>query len=336
MRKVRLRSLVAMVAATAIGGTAVALGTPPGKNGRIAFTRYEDASRTSGSLFTIAAAGGRERRLSSPPSGVVDFQPDWSPDGSRIVFQREFQDKPFETWTVGSNGKGLRQVDPGCPTGIPESQICEENEPAWAPDGKRLAFAWAYGKLKHIRGEEWIEVSGIGVMDLNGSHVRQLTQLQRPTSSEDSQPVWSPDGTRIAFVRQNSTARPINGLAILVVSATGGRPRRVTPWRIAAGDHPDWSPDGSRILFRSPETEFAGSNLWTVRPNGTDLRQVTHFSPETEELSASYSPDGRWIVLARTGRGGQPDLFAIHPDGSGLRQLTRTVEWDSAPDWGSK
>ena len=318
------------------GGAAVALATPPGSNGQIAFTRYTDATRSSGSIYSIAPDGTGERRVTRPPLGVVDFQPDWSRDGSRIVFQREFRDKPYETWTVRSDGSHPRRVDPGCPEGIPATQICEENNPAWSPNGRRLAFGWAYGKLRQLRGEEWIEVAGIAVMDADGSNVRQITQLKRPTSSEDQQPVWSPDGKRIAFERGNSSARPIDGRAVFVVNVDGSGLRRLTPWSLHAGDHPDWSPDGRRILFRSPTFDFAGSNLYTVKADGTGLKQVTRFPAGVEVLSASYSPDGRWIGFSRTGRGGQPDIFAIRPDGSGLRQITRNAAWDSAPDWGPR
>jgi Tol biopolymer transport system component len=312
---------------------AVASATPPGANGRIAFTRYTDGTRSHGAIFTIGANGREERRLTRPPFGSADYQADWSPDGARLVFQREYQTKPYETFVVNANGSDLRQVDPGCPAGIPATQICEENLPAWSPDGRRLAFNWAFGKLKQIRGEEWIEVGAIGVMDADGGNVRQLTQLKRPTTSEDSEPVWSPDGRRIAFVRLNSTAQPQDRQAVFVMNADGSGIRRVTPWSLDAGDHPDWSPDGTRILFRAPEGG-AVTSLYTIRPDGTGLRRVTRFAPSVEVLSASYSPDGRWIVLSRTGRAHQPDLFVIRPDGSGLRRVTNTTAWDSAPDWG--
>jgi Tol biopolymer transport system component len=317
---------------------ASASATPPGQNGQIAFTRHAHGVRggdpSRGSIFTIGADGKGERRVTRAPVGASDVHPDWSPDGSRIVFVREFDDKPFEIWSVRPDGSDLRQIDPGCPPGIPSSQICEEDAPAWSPNGKQIAFFNPFGKLKTIRGEEWIEVGAIAVVDADGSNRRQLTQVQRPTSSEDQQPVWSPDGKQIAFMRWNSTASPQNGRAIFVVNADGSGLRQVTPWKLDAGDHPDWSPDGSRILFRAPWRKISGSSIYTIRPDGTGLTQLTNFVGTVEVFSSSYSPDGKWIVFSRSGRGGLPDLFVMRSDGTGLRQLTRTARWDSAPDWG--
>ena len=346
-RRLRPSSRIAFVAlgllVVGIVGSTSASATPPGKNGRIAFTRYATidvgvsaggrSEPRRGAIFTIGVNGKGERRVTRPPAGATDFQPDWSPDGSEIVFERQFEDKPYEIWSVEQGGSDPHQIDLECP--VPEDQICDVSSPAWSPDGRRIAFNQAYGKLKYINGDEWIEVGALSVADADGSNLRQLTQLRRPTSSEDLQPVWSPDGTRIAFVRLNSTARPRNGQAIFVVNADGTGLRQVTPWRLDAGDHPDWSPDGKWILFRAPEQGgFAGTDLYRLRPNGTGLRQLTNFAPEVEVLSASYAPDGKSIVFSRTGRGGLPDLFAMRSDGSKLTQLTRTAKWDSAPDWG--
>ncbi len=329
--------LIALILLAAVGAMAGAgSATPPGKNGLIAFTRNADPSGTTGSIYVIDANGKGERRLTRAPVGARDTQPDWSPDGSRIVFERQNGDKPWDIFTVRPDGSDLTQLEPRCPSDIPKDQICgEEGNPAWSPDGKRIAFNYAYGKLKFINGVEWIEVGSVAVMNADGSDVRQLTQLERPTSSEDGQPVWSPNGKQIAFVRLNSTAKPRNRQAIFVMNADGSGVRRVTPWQMQAGDHPDWSPDGKWILFRSPEPGgFAGTDLYRVRPDGTGLQQLTKYAQEVEVLSASYAPDGKSIVFSRTGRGGLPDLFVMRSDGTKLRPLTRTAKWDSAPDWG--
>jgi Tol biopolymer transport system component len=47
-----------------------------------------------------------------------------------------------------------------------------------------------------------------------------------------------------------------------------------------------------------------------------------------------FSPDGKWIVFSKSGLGGESDIFVVRIDGTAIRLITRTVPWDSAPDWG--
>jgi Tol biopolymer transport system component len=331
-----LKAITALVAVV-MGILAVSAGaTPPGKNGQIAFTRYAKGQPggdpSYGSIFTIGTDGRGERRVTRPPAGASDTQPDWSKDGSRIVCTREFDAKPFEVWSIRPDGSDLRRIDPGCPRGISAGQICEEDAPAWSPDGTQIAFGNPYGGLEEIGGETWIDYLPLAVMAADGSNLRHLTHPRRH-EFEDSEPVWSPDGTRIAFRRLNGTAAPRGKQAIFVHDLASGADRRVTPWSLNAGDRPDWSPDGRRILFRSTTSELYGP-LYTVRPDGTGLKQMTHFQARTEVLSSSFSPDGKFIVFSRSGKGGLPDLFVRRSDGTGIRQLTRTARWDSTPDWG--
>jgi TolB protein len=340
----RTRQHASVAAVVLLGGVLAGAGgareatqaTSPGKNGSIAFTRYSDSNRSSGSIYVVSANGKGERRVTKAPAGGRDTQPDWSSDGKLIVFERQYEDRAWETYSVRPDGSALTKLDPGCGP-VPNPEICEVSGPALSPDGKRIAFFLAYGSEKRVDGDMWIEVGAIAVMNVDGTGVRQLTQLAKPTSSEDIQPFWSPDGKRIGFVRLNSTAQPRGRQAIFVMNPDGTGVRRVTPWQMQAGDHPDWSPDGKWIVFRSPDPGgFAGTDLFRVRPDGSGLRQLTNTKPDVEVLSASFSPDGSSIVYAMTGRGGLPDLYSMRIDGKGVRQITRTAAWDSAPDWGSR
>lgn len=128
--------------------------------------------------------------------------------------------------------------------------------------------------------------------------------------------------------------KPARAAALYTVGIDGSANRRITPWKLGGGDHPSFSPQGT-ILFRSYEDqEPEQSNLMTVRPGGTGLTQLTHLKDGTLLLSASYSPDGRWIVYASDGVGEGADLHLMRADGTGSRPLTLTRAWDSAPDWG--
>jgi TolB protein len=82
------------------------------------------------------------------------------------------------------------------------------------------------------------------------------------------------------------------------------------------------------------QDETKQSDYWTVRPDGTDLTQLTHFRQPTLVLSTSYSPDGKWIVYGTDGVDANADVFVMRADGTDCRPVTRTKLWDSAPDWG--
>ncbi|HYZ61994.1 MAG TPA: hypothetical protein VE650_06025 [Acetobacteraceae bacterium] len=122
--------------------------------------------------------------------------------------------------------------------------------------------------------------------------------------------------------------------ALFVVGIDGQHPHRITPWALGGGDHAVFAPNGT-ILFSSYESmDGKQSAFWTVGPDGTGLRRLTHFKPGTSVLSASYAADGKWIVYGASGVGGSADIFVMRADGTSSRPMTRTKQWDSAPDWG--
>jgi TolB protein len=310
------------VAAAAAGlAPAAALATAPGTNGQIAFRRYLGPDRTNGAIFVAAPDGGGERQLTTPPANTSDDYPDVASDGSFVAFQR--CGRSCHLYTVRSDGTGLHTLGSGS---------VDRSYPAISPDGTRIAFIRTFGHLRPNHAPDHVAIYTIGI---DGSGERRVT-LPKTKTAEDVDPQWSPDGRRIVLVRMNGTAKPRHGQAIFVVNADGTGLRRVAPWKLRAGDGPDWSPDGKEILFRSPETEdFLLCNLFTIHPDGTGLRQVTHLAPTTKLYSASFSPDGTAITFGMTGVDGQADVWTMRSDGSGVTPLTRTPQWDSAPDWGA-
>jgi TolB protein len=319
---------VACVLGALLVAPAAALATAPGKNGQIAFRRYMGPDRTKGAIFVANPDGSGERRLTSAPGKASDDYPDMAPDGSFVAFQRcgRFT---CGIYVINSDGSGLRRVDDGCRRLPPK---CTDNSyPAISPDGTQIAFVRAFGRIRN----DQIDHAGIYRMRIDGSHIRRVS-LPATRTAEDGDPQWSPDGKRIVFVRHNITAKPKGQQAVFVINADGSKLRRVTPYKIKAGDGPDWSPDGSQILFRSPENEdFLDCDIWTIHPDGTGLRRVTHAGPTTKIYSASFSPDGTKITLGMSGIDGQADVWTIGIDGTGLTPVTRTPLWDSAPDWGA-
>jgi TolB protein len=326
---------IALAAVAAFSTAASA--TVPGKNGRIAFKRYlHNQLSLGGAIFTIDENGRAGRQITRPKPGVVDDQPDWSPDGSLLVFHRS--GIPSAIYTVRPDGSGLRRLSPPCAASGPEIETrCEDGSGAsFLPDGKHVVYTRATGKVRQFPdGDQWIEHSDIVVRDVDGANPRVLIR-SRPYSGDYASAQFSPDGTRFLYTRENSPlTQPAGGHALFVARADGSGQRRITPWSLDAGDNPDWSPNGRLIVFRSPSHSFEGSQVYVVRPDGSGLRQLTRFKPGTSVLSYSFSPDGKWITLSKSGRGGQPDIFVMRANGTQIRPVTRSTLWDSAPDWGA-
>jgi Tol biopolymer transport system component len=312
--------------------------TTPGSNGRIAYKHYLDADRTTGAIFTIRPNGEGTRQITWPSAGTVDDQPDWSPDGSLVAFRRCVPDTVCAIYTVHADGSHLRRLSPECDATAPdiETKCPDESEVAFMPDGRHVVYTRSTGLVREFPGGEgFIEHSDVVIRDLSGEHSRVILR-SRPFAGDNNEMVASPDGLQIAFRRENSPlASPAGGIALFVMRSDGSHVRRITPWSLKAGDHPDWSPDGRWILFRSNENgDFLDSQLYVVHPDGSGRRPVTHVSPDTMLLSASFSPDGTKVVYSRSGDSGQPDIFTARVDGSHVQQVTHTPLWDSAPDWG--
>jgi len=131
------------------------------------------------------------------------------------------------------------------------------NKPVWSPDGERIAF-------EHL-GDQGIQPATVFVMNADGSDVRRLTDYDDGARYSESDPAWSPDGTRIALW---SYAR-----GVATVSADGGDPASVFEDypAVAYGARPDWSADGDSLAFGL----FLDRGIVTVAADGTGLAQRT-------------------------------------------------------------
>jgi TolB protein len=313
---------------------ATAAATAPGKNGAIAFRRYFNDDQSWGAVFTIAADGNGARQVTHPPRGVVDDQPDWASDGSRLVFTRCPQNAQCHIWTVAPDGSGLAPAGALCAAGTHEDTCPNDDNASFSPDSKRISFTQSSGNVKTDPVvDNIIQHSAIAVMNVDGSD-RNVIYQAAPYSADINSPMFSPDGKRLLFERANSGfGKPAGQRAVFVVNADGTGLKRLTPWAENDGDNPDWSPDGKWILFH---THFEGqdSQYVLIHPDGTGRKQLTHFPVGTQVRSASFSPDGKAIVLSKGPESGHPHVYTMRLDGSHLQRVTKSALWDSAPDWG--
>ena len=193
------------------------------------------------------------------------------------------------------------------------------SDPAWSPDGRRIAFT-----RNQDEGESTTFTSDeVFVMDADGSAVRQLTPEEIGLSS--GAPTWSPDGNEIAYVRGESVASvvPSRYGQLYVVNAYGGEARRMTDGPDTA---PDWSPDGRSIAFTRGENlsnSMANDDLYALDLETGATRQLTRTPPGIFEVAAAWSPDGSLIAFARvTGTSqfdGTASIYVIDRHGTGER-----------------
>jgi Tol biopolymer transport system component len=227
----------------------------------------------------------------------------------------------------------------------------EEFDPAWSPDGTKIAFSRSDGRRYQIfamnaDGTDPVQITygdssssdaawspdgsriaftrcsagscDIYVMNADGSGEERLVHGERPGEWD---PTWSPDGRRIAFAE-------IEG--IVVMSADGHDWTRVTDGP-ADDNNPEWSPVGSKIAFDGSRGLWDG-DIYVVDSSGTGMTNLTDSQPL--DSNPSFSPDGRMIAfMRRRNRHVQARLFVMSADGSFQTNLHAIGDTYSRPSW---
>jgi TolB protein len=190
-------------------------------------------------VYVMSVDGTEVRRLTT--SKEVDTGPRWSPDGSKVVFQRSDGEGHWEIFVVNADGSGEERLT--------SNEVSDES-PAWSPDGKLIAFERYVGSNLEVF-----------TMKADGSSQARLTDLP----GEDGEPQWSPDGGSIAFVRDDGETGETD---IYVVDSDGTNVRRLTAGAAIDTD-PQWLPDES-IFFLREAVGDSGAVAMTVSANGDE------------------------------------------------------------------
>lgn len=307
--------------------------TPRGDNGRIAIRQYFNDQHTHGAIFTIEPDGTGLFQVTHPGPGILTTEPEWSPDGRWIVYFQNAKgqdqyDGPDRIYKIRATGTDRTYLSRSC-----RGSCISDYGPSFSPDGTHIVFNRDTCELGTNEC-----LTALYVMASDGTHVRRVTQRHAtPTRHGDAEDHWAqyaPAGNRLVFERYSAQR---DAHAIFTIRLNGTGLRRISPWRLDAAQ-PDWSPTGRWILFRSFEGEQQQNNLFLVRPDGSDRHQITHTVGGTYTwFSAAFSPDGQFITTARSpgrGKAGNPDVFVMSVDGTGLRSITDTTGWESGADWG--
>lgn len=189
------------------------------------------------------------------------------------------------------------------------NNIVADSNPAWSPNGSRLAFASQRTGLVDIY-----------LMNPDGTALQRLTT----SAAADFQPAWSPDGSRIAFV----SARDGNN-EIYVMQADGSGQVRITD-EGASDTEPVWAPSGDRILFVSTRAANGHPGVYDMAANGTDVRLV-----KVDASAPSVSPAGDRVVFVNTASDSLPFTITDRA-GVNISTIGETVMGNEpvSPAWG--
>jgi TolB protein len=253
-------------------------------------------------ILATTGCDARPSRPAPPPSGTpkplgsvsaLELFPALSPLGNELAT------------AVMSNGKLEIHVRPlqGGP-GRPLTRDGKNNvQPAWSPDGELIAFH------SKDRGGLWVAPAA-------GGKPRLLAAF-------GSRPSFSPDGKRVAFQSTPltdvaATAAPgLSPSTIWIVGANGGSALSVTTAGNPRGGHgaPTWTPDGSRLFFVTSEPRLSQAEIWSVKPDGTDLVRL---HAGTKLYEPRVSPDGKALWFGAQNDQGSYALYRL-PLGDGGR-----------------
>ena len=164
------------------------------------------------------------------------------------------------------------------------------------------AFPGRNGKIVFAAPDTSLGINPqIFVMNPDGTDVKELTHNAATSSSR---PVWSPDGTEIAY--QSLVMGQLPSSTIWVMNADGSGAHQVTSG--PTDDSPDWSPDGSKIVFSRAGT---GGGLYYVNADG--IGTPTQLTSGVFDRDPSWSPDGTQIAFTggATGLGFAPSLYVL-------------------------
>lgn len=280
------------------------------------YHRYKEPSTAEIFVLGLGTSGIAPERMNA---GTVSRDPSPSPDGQRFAFAVAQVNPTTGQWmhdlyVVNRNGMNVVWL-----TRDAEWEI----EPAWSPDGSRIA----YTKLDISTGAR-----DVWVVNVDGSGAVNLTAaMGEGNASSEYSPAWSPDGSRIAFV----VTRLGVGARIWTMNADGSDAK---PLAIDEGydTHPTWSADGTRLAF--VRVGGASGGMGT----GGDIAiasvtggAVTRLEIAGEQLAPEWSPAGDYIAFVQRGADARNQIYTMRPDGTGVRLRTTDASWGGGdqPSW---
>ena len=325
----RFRSLLLSIGlASALVGLVMApvsASYPGAHNGRIAFgIRGADGAN----IFSVRPDGTGQKQLTKGPG--FHLCPSYSADGRSIAYCSNVSGS-WEIWTMHANGSKQRQLThlDGFAT-----------FPDFSPDGTTIVFGGVEGTDGHT------EIYAVDAKTGGGLHA--LTScVGLADGCFNDLPVWSPDGTRIAFMHgvYDPDLDAVLDEQVWVMDADGGNPHPITTDSAPKDQVPDWSPDSSKIAYHAGG--YGNGGIWVIDADGGNNHQISGCvagdpSPcaQGDDWGPAWSPDGKKIAFLRDygalGDATDRPVYVMNIDGSHQHRVTAAPSLHAVPAWQPK
>jgi Tol biopolymer transport system component len=292
MRILRYGAALFLVLLSFMGLSPAAQAAFPGVNGRIAYIHH-DGLYTH--IYSMNDDGTDQTELTF--GAVTDLSPEWSPDGSKILFLREAT-PGSALYVMRSDGTGLKRVTP---------RRIVAYFGSWSSAGDEIVFA---------------NGSCLGIVKADGTSPRRLL-----CGGFSESPKWSPSGDLIVF----SYVPPSGGFNLLWTIRPDGTGLSELTYSGIPDLSPDWAPDATHIAFE--RSGYPTSDIYLIDADGANPTDLTANAPTDVNGWPAYSPDGSLIAYdgGRSGIYGT-DVFVMNANGSNFVRLTRDG-LSAAPAW---
>jgi serine/threonine-protein kinase len=262
-------------------------------------------------IVEAPALGGTVRVLARHKPGNILMSPAYSHDGKHIAYAER-------GGVIVANSDGSNQ-----------QTIVKAYDPhslAWSPDDSRIAF---------VSGNAWFIYGQTQFANLSPSVIRIASvkdKQAKPISDSthlNVSPAWSSDGAGIFFVSSVRGGKDLYFQAIKGLESRGEAQRLTTGLNI----HGISAANDGTVAYSVVNTRVG---IWSIPipASGSislrEAKQITNGSERIESVSMSH--DGKWLAFD-SDRSGNSDIYKMHPDGTGLEQLTRDIADDFRPRW---
>jgi Tol biopolymer transport system component len=291
-----------------------AAGGVSAKESRMAFVRRLRAVNRI-YLMDVDASGAGSNPTRLTHDGEAENYPSWSPDGKRLVYQRDLNGAAM--YVIHANGSGQRRLSP-----TPGFDVT----PSWSPDGTEIIYA----RLLEVPQPNRPPKTEIRVMNADGTGDHAI--LAKSVFSVE--PRWSIKD-QVVFMSLMGGS----GLDIYVMNADGTDLRRLT-WAANNGD-PVWDPEGRRITFGSDRQGGNKLNVFVMNADGSEQVPLTHFAVPDEAGDTNWSSDARKIAfeldvngMKQSDPNALAEVWTMNADGSGATSTgVRCSDVGCAPRW---